>query len=45
MAYVDFEQSVARGKLTHRMSDFVTSVWGDTAICRFNFSEVQTRAS
>ena len=37
-AYVelDFTQSAARGKLTHRMSDFVTTVWGDTAICRFN---------
>ena len=37
-AYVerDFSQSAARGKLTHRMSNFVTTVWNDTAICRFN---------
>jgi ketosteroid isomerase-like protein len=31
----DFSQSAARGTLTHRMSDFVTTVWGDAAICRF----------
>ena len=33
---VDFKQSAARGELTHRMSNFVTAVWDDTAICRFN---------
>ncbi|MDX2225243.1 MAG: DUF4440 domain-containing protein [Rhodospirillaceae bacterium] len=37
-AYVarDYAQSAARGKLTFRMFDFVTTVWGDAAICRFN---------
>lgn len=37
-AYVDrdFKQSAARGKLTHDMFNFVTSVWGDAAIVRFN---------
>ena len=37
-AYVDldFAQSAARGKLTHWMENFVTTVWGDAAICRFN---------
>ncbi len=32
----DFSQSAARGKLTFEQFDFVTTVWGDAAICRFN---------
>ena len=37
-AYVagDYEQSAARGSLMFEQSDFLTSVWGNTAICRFN---------
>lgn len=37
-AYVDrdFKQSAARGKLTLTMFNYVTAVWGDAAICRFN---------
>jgi ketosteroid isomerase-like protein len=39
-AYIDsdFKQSAARGKLTYTMDKFVTSVWGDAAICRFYLS-------
>ncbi len=33
---VDYEQSAARGKLTFEQSNFLTTVWGDAAICRFN---------
>ncbi len=32
----DFEQSAKRGKLTHSMFNYVTDVWGDAAIVRFN---------
>ena len=37
-AYIeaDFKQSMKRGKLTHALLDFVTDVWGDAAIVRFN---------
>jgi ketosteroid isomerase-like protein len=31
----DFAQSQARGKLTHRLFDFVIDVWGDMAVARF----------
>jgi len=31
----DFAQSQARGKLTHRLYDFVIDLWGDTALARF----------
>ncbi len=34
----DFEQSMMRGELTHSLFDFVTDVWGDAAIVRFNSS-------
>ncbi|MBM3513806.1 MAG: nuclear transport factor 2 family protein, partial [Alphaproteobacteria bacterium] len=39
-AYIDrdFKQSAARGKLTYSMDNFVLSVWGDAAICRFYLS-------
>ena len=32
---VDYEQSAARGKLTHTWGEFVTEVWGDAAMVRF----------
>ncbi len=37
-AYVagDYEQSAARGSLTVKQSNFLTTVWGDAATCRFN---------
>ncbi len=39
-AYVasDYDQSMARGTLTHTLDHFVTDVWGDTAIVRFLLS-------
>lgn len=39
-AYIesDFKQSAARGKLSYAMDKFVTTVWGDAAICRFYLS-------
>ena len=39
-AYVDgdYEQKSKRGELTFRQFDFVTDVWGDMALVRFNSS-------
>lgn len=31
----DYDQSMARGALTHVLDHFVTDVWGDAAIVRF----------
>jgi ketosteroid isomerase-like protein len=37
-AYVDadYDQKAKRGALTFRQSNFVTDVWGDMAVVRFN---------
>ena len=31
----DFAQSQARGKLSHRLHDFVIDIWGEVALARF----------